>query len=164
MDQTRSSIYIDLSKYFARGLHEGFLGILPEISLIRLIRDPITNMRSFLNRDKFFFLDNNRPESKSNLLRLNSTDMEKGELYLWIWCELYLRFNQMLACSKVVKHVEIRTERLDETTYLEEALDILEVEHNSIEKRDHTNTNASKGFCKTKVFVHIHEILKEGIL
>ena len=108
-------------------------------------------MRSFLNRKKYFFLDNNRPESGSNLLRLESNDMQKGELYLWIWCELYLRFNQMLACSKVVKHVEIRTERLDETTYLEEALNILEVEHNSIEKRDHTNTNASKGFGKTKV-------------
>ena len=151
MDQTRSSIYIDLSKYFARGLHEGFLGILPEVSLIRLLRDPITNMRSFLNRNKNFFLDNNPPESKSNLLRLHSTDMEKGELYLWIWCELYLRFNQMAASDKVVKHVEIRTERLDDNTYLEDAFNQLEIEHSTIEKNQHLNTNVSKGYGETKV-------------
>ena len=151
MDNTRSTLYVDLSKYFARGLHLGFLGILPELSLIRLLRDPVTNMRSFLNRNKNFFLDNNRPESRTNLLRLESTDMNKGELYLWIWCELYLRFNQMVACDKVVKHIEIRTERLDDTAYLENAFDKLEVEHNTIEKREHANTNASKGYGETKV-------------
>jgi len=151
MDKTDSNLYVDVSKFFARGLHKGFLEILPEISLILLVRDPITNMRSFLNRKKNFYLDNNRPESGSNLLRLDSTDMEKGELYLWIWCELYLRFNQMVNSKKVARHIEIRTERLDENSYLEDALDKLEVEHSTIEKHSHLNMNVSKGFGETKV-------------
>ena len=54
MDKTGSNLYVDISKFFARGLHQGFLGILPELSLILLVRDPITNMRSFLNRNKNF--------------------------------------------------------------------------------------------------------------
>jgi hypothetical protein len=149
--QTSSSLYVDVSKFFARGLHQGFIAILPKLSLIRLLRDPVANMRSFLNRDKNFFLDNNSPESFSNMLRLDSNNMEKGELYLWIWCELYLRFNQMVKSSKVVKHIDIRTERLDDTSYLDKVLDSLEVDHRPIEKGVHLNTNACKGFGETKV-------------
>jgi len=149
--QTESSIYIDVSKFFARGLHVGFLSNLAEVSLIRLLRDPISNMRSFLNRDKNFFLDNNRPESRSNLLRLNSDEMDKGELYLWIWCELYLRFEQMIKSNKVTLHVDIHTERLDDTTYMDEVLECLEVDHIPIEKQVHLNTNTCEGFGVTKV-------------
>jgi len=151
MVKTGSSLYFDVSKFFARGLHQGFIAILPKLSLIRLLRDPVANMRSFLNRDKDFFLDNNSPESFSNMLRLDSTNMEKGELYLWVWCELYLRFNQMITSSKVVKHIDIRSERLDDTSYLDKVLDCLEVEHIPIEKGVHLNTNASKGLVETKV-------------
>ena len=33
------SIYIDVSKYFARGLHVGFCNMLPQISIINLVRE-----------------------------------------------------------------------------------------------------------------------------
>jgi hypothetical protein len=150
MGKAGSSLYVDVSKFFARGLHRGFLEILPEISLIWLVRDPIANMRSCLNRNKDFFLDNSAPESESNLLRLDSTDMEKGELYLWIWCELYLRYEQMVACGKVARHVRIRTERLDDSAYMEETFERLGVEHSAIEKGPRLNTNASQGLGETR--------------
>jgi len=54
MKKNNQQIYIDVSKYFARGLHVGFQNILPKFSLIHLVRDPILNMRSFLNRNKNF--------------------------------------------------------------------------------------------------------------
>ena len=50
-----SSIYFDVSKYFARGLHKAFARACPGIGLVLLVRDPISNMRSFLNRNKHFF-------------------------------------------------------------------------------------------------------------
>ena len=48
----RNESYIDISKFFARGLHIGFLKNLHKVSIIYLVRDPISNMRSFLNRKK----------------------------------------------------------------------------------------------------------------
>ena len=53
------SIHVDVSKYFARGLHVGFCNILPQISIINLVRDPLTNMKSFINRQKKFILGKN---------------------------------------------------------------------------------------------------------
>ena len=50
-----SSIYFDVSKYFARGLHKAFARACPGIGLVLLVRDPISNLRSFLNRNKHFF-------------------------------------------------------------------------------------------------------------
>ena len=57
----------------------------------------------------------------------------------------------MINSKKVARHIEIRTERLDENSYLEDALDKLEVEHSTIEKHSHLNMNVSKGFGETKV-------------
>ena len=59
-------IYVDVSKYFARGLHRALLRARPDAGLIRLVRDPLLNMRSFLNRDKNFDLDNNDPGNRNN--------------------------------------------------------------------------------------------------
>ena len=90
-----NNVYVDVSKYFARGLHMGFQKVLPTFSLIHLVRDPILNMRSFLNRNKNFYLDNNSPSVQSNLLRLDPKNMEKSDLYLWAWCEMALRYENM---------------------------------------------------------------------
>ena len=62
MRKNGDKIYVDVSKYFARGLHIGFQRVIPLFSLIHLVRDPILNMRSFLNRHKNFYLDNNSPD------------------------------------------------------------------------------------------------------
>ena len=40
----------------------------------------LLNMRSFLNRNKNFFLDNDSPNSENNLLKLNVSELSKGEL------------------------------------------------------------------------------------
>ena len=64
------AIYIDVSKFFARGLHRAFARAVGKFDLILLVRDPLKNMRSFLNRGKNFFLDNVSPDAPGNLLRL----------------------------------------------------------------------------------------------
>ncbi len=149
------SIHVDVSKYFARGLHRGFLRALdtaePGVALIRLVRDPILNMRSFLNRDKDFGLDNSPPEAAGNLLRLDSGDMEKGELYLWAWCEMYLRFDAMVEEFGIGRAVEIRTEHQHDPVRMVAALDALGLPHDDIAPGRVTNSNAAQGFGETRV-------------
>ena len=55
LKKTNSNIYFDVSKHFVRSLYLGFDNLLENYSVVLLIRDPVLNMRSFLNRKKFFF-------------------------------------------------------------------------------------------------------------
>ncbi len=147
----RAHIYIDVSKYFARGLHRGFASVLPSFALIRLVRDPILNMRSFLNRRKNFQLDNNMPDQPSNILRLDSADFEPGEFYLWAWCEMYLRFEQMVEEHNIARSVEIRTDDLSDSARIDAAFDKLGLAHSPVVTRPPANTNISQGLGGTKV-------------
>jgi hypothetical protein len=146
------SIYVDVSKYFARGLHVGFCNILPKISIINLVRDPLTNMKSFINRQKNFILDNNLPDVSSNILQLNSSNMQKEELYLWAWCEMYLRFQYLKKKSCVSGYTEILTEKLNDNDYLTESLGLIDLQYNPDCHTKHSyNTNSSRGYAATSV-------------
>jgi len=151
MAKLNASIYFDVSKYFARGLHVGFARNLPQYSLVLLVRDPILNMRSFLNRDKNFYLDNTRPDAPRNALRLEAIRLNKGELYLWAWCEMYLRYLQMAADDKVEAATIIHTSLLEDKDYMSAALDKISLPHGRLVTSAPRNTNASLGFKATEV-------------
>ncbi len=155
MARADCSIHIDVSKYFARGLHRGFLRALgaaePGVGLIRLVRDPLLNMRSFLNRNKDFGLDNSPPGAARNLLRLESADLEKGELYLWAWCEMYLRYDDLVEAFDLSPTCEIRTEHQSDPARMAAALEALGLPHDDIAPGLVVNSNATQGFGKTRV-------------
>jgi hypothetical protein len=156
------SIYIDISKFFARGLHVGFLNNLvgKDIGLIRLVRDPLLNMRSFLNRNKRFSLDNNMPDANSNILKLDSRSMELGELYLWAWCEMYLRFDYLVKNEAISKAVEIRTEHLNDVVMMNKHLQRLGLEYEIKETIEAKNTNVQQGRPETIVSRHDVKLLE----
>ena len=151
LQQHDARIYVDVSKFFARGLHVGFARAIPEMGLIRLVRDPLMNMRSFLNRNKNFYLDNSVPDASSNILQLDSSEMEKGELYLWAWCEMYLRFDRLIEDLGTDRAVEIRTEDLNDATKINVAFDKLGLEHSPVEVGVRLNRNVAKGLADTQV-------------
>jgi hypothetical protein len=150
MVQSGNNIYFDVSKFYARGLHVGFDRILDSYSLVLLVRDPVKNMRSFLNRNKNFFLDNNQPDSASNILRMDTASLAKGELYLWAWCELYLRFLEMANRTEVDKSIILRTSNLENADCMAKSLDELELGHGPVVTTSPRNTNKSLGFEATK--------------
>jgi len=145
-----TSVYFDVSKYFARGLHVGFLRALPRFSVVLLVRDPILNMRSFLNRNKDFSLDNTRPDGPRNKLKLDPGDMSKGEHYLWAWCEIYLRFLDLARAPQVDKALIIRTSDLENDERMNQILDELGLSHSPVIVEPARNTNVSQGFSATE--------------
>lgn len=151
MDRKGASIHFDVSKYFARGLHEAFVRACPDLGLILLVRDPILNMRSFLNRDKSFTLDNNMPDAKSNLLQLSCGDFEKGELYLWAWCEMYLRYLSLIEKFNIQVSAIIRTEDLNDADKMNAHFDKLGLRHEPVEPIKVYNTNVEQGKGETIV-------------
>jgi hypothetical protein len=152
LDSENKSIYIDVSKHFAKGLHIGFCNVLPEISIINLVRDPLMNMKSFINRQKNFILDNNIPDSSSNILQLRSLDMTQEEFYLWAWCEIYLRFQYLKKKMCVSGYTEIFTEKLNNGDYLAESLGLIDLQYNlGNHTNQNINTNTGKGYDSTCV-------------
>jgi hypothetical protein len=149
---TSDFIYIDVSKYFARGLHLGFQEFLPKFSLIHLVRDPILNMKSFLNRNKDFYLDNNQPNANCNKLIMNQKHMDKCDLYLWAWFEMTLRYESMKKLDCVEFAEEIRTDQLNNSSYIDLCLDNLGLSHDKVEMNTvRLNTNINSGYDKTIV-------------
>lgn len=149
--RSNADIYIDVSKHFTRGLHEHIARVRPGMALIRLVRDPIRNMRSFLNRGKNFYLDNNRPDAAANCLRLDSAPLSQGELYLWAWSEVYLRAQKLadeLGCAPLV---EIRTEELEDVGKMTEHLAALDLRHTPLTIGGPKNDNIAQGFGATVV-------------
>ncbi len=151
MTAKKASIYFDVSKYFARGLHVGFATNLARFSVVLLVRDPILNMRSFLNREKNFYLDNSRPDAPRNTLRMAADNMQKGELYLWAWCEMYLRFLKMAADDQVDAATIIPTSRLEDKDFMTSALGQISLAHEPLVTSVARNTNASLGFRSTQM-------------
>ena len=146
-----SHVYIDVSKYFARGLHLGFIEKLSRFSLIHLVRDPVLNMRSFLNRNKNFYLDNNDPSDESNILVMDSMGMSKPELYLWSWFEMALRYENMKNMECVDKFIEIETQKLNNPSYINNKLDAIGLDHSLVQDdKIIMNTNMENGYTKTK--------------
>lgn len=142
-------IYFDISKFFARGLYVGFAKALDEYALVNLVRDPIENMRSYLNRNKTFTLDNNLPDASGNILRMKSSGMEKGELYLWSWFEMNLRFDELRQSPKVTHSVEIRTTDLNDASRMNTAFAVLALDHSPVIPQPPHNTNRERGLALT---------------
>ncbi len=145
----QATVYVDVSKYFARGLHVGFLKLVPRFSLILLVRDPILNMRSFLNRKKNFFLDNNRPDAERNLLRLPRENLSPGELYLWGWFEQYLRGLEIAEAKNVDRFVTIRNTDINDNTIMTNHMRELGLEHGRLSTVERKNSNFRQNFGHT---------------
>ncbi|MBM3584952.1 MAG: hypothetical protein FJX36_11180 [Alphaproteobacteria bacterium] len=145
------SIYVDVSKYYARGLHAGFSRVVPRFGLAILLRDPVANMRSFLNRGKDFFKDNARPDAPRNCLRMTDPDLAKGELYLWAWCEMYLRYLQLRHSGQVTHVAEIPTRDLDNAGRMAEHFRALDLPHRPLVRVPVRNTNLEAGRGATAV-------------
>jgi hypothetical protein len=151
MKRCGAEICVDVSKYFARGMHRAIARARPDIGLIRLVRDPILNMRSFLARNKNFHLDNVSPDCGYNEFRLDPEEMNPSELYLWAWCEMYLRYDRLREEFELAPAVEIRTDDLNDPNALAIKFSALGLPFGAIEAAPPRNTNASQGRGETIV-------------
>ncbi|MGD9537702.1 MAG: hypothetical protein AB7P52_08660 [Alphaproteobacteria bacterium] len=143
--------YIDVNSHFVRGLCWGFARALPRLSLIRLLRDPLLVMRSYLNRRKSFAKEYAPPDAPHNLLRLDPANLAPGELYLWAWCESYLRFERLAALPAVEAAVELRTDALNDAAAMDRFMDGLGLAHAPARPLARHNTNLDQGYGETRV-------------
>jgi hypothetical protein len=151
MEKPGSEVFFDISKAISRGMHTVLDQFIPSYSVLFIVRDPIRNMRSFLNRGKNFLLDNNLPDDNCNELVMNSTNFHKGEFYLWMWCELHLRYQRILSSPNVAKTAILRTENMNNVESMKIVLDSLDLPYGKLSIELPTNTNIRSGYSPTLV-------------
>ena len=144
-----SSVYFDVSKFYARGLYLGFNSLLKNYSIVFLVRDPLLNMKSFLNRNKNFLLDNSLPQMSCNELIMNHKNFSQGEYYLWSWSEIYMRYLKISNSKKVIKNIKFYTEDLESTKKLASLFNKLNIHFDNITDIKKVNTNNSIGIADT---------------
>jgi hypothetical protein len=145
---TGKSVFFDISKYFIRGMHYQLAALAGRPSIVFLVRDPVLNMRSFLNRGKDFRLDNNSPADRANVLRMPA-DMDPPSLYLWAWTEGYLRGLRLVAERGLDAPVVIRTPDLGDARVMAVHLAALGLPCARVQTRPAINTNRSQGHAAT---------------
>ena len=151
-------VYIDVSKHFLHGLHTETVKLLIQsnelerpIQTIRLVRDPVGNMRSYLNRKKTYTMDYGRTDGPNNELILPQETLSKGALYLHAWCETYLRGERLVREFGLPAPIEIATGALSHPDKVEELLTQLDVPHNPVPAMGPKNTNIGSGYGQTAV-------------
>ncbi len=144
-----ADVFFDISKYFVRGLHFCMPEFTPDFRLVFLVRDPILNMRSFVNRGKDFFLDNNQPSSSTNALPMKD-ELEIEHLYFWAWTEGYLR-GLDLAEKQGIEPLVIRTADLDQRQIMVGHFEKLGLPTQGLSVAPALNTNVQAGHRPTQI-------------
>lgn len=145
----KAEVFFDISKYFIRGMHRQLVALTDKPKIVLLIRDPILNMRSFVNRGKNFRLDNNSPADAANELPMPA-DMPAEGLYFWAWAEGYLRGLRLAEEFGLEAPRRIFTRDLEDAEAMTAHFRALEIGFKTIETRKAINTNLSQGHGRTQ--------------
>lgn len=145
-----NEIFFDISKYFIRGLHRPLIELAGPSPIVFLVRDPILNMRSFVNRRKDFFLDNNPPSDRVNCLPMDGT-LSPEDLYFWSWAEGYLRGIRLIDEMGLAPPRVIWTQDLTDAGVMTDHFAALGIPFDRVEPIAAINTNEQQGHGKTAV-------------
>ncbi len=151
MSNQGCDICFEVNKHFLHGLHVGMESVIrPNHQVVHLVRDPLLNMRSYLNRNKNFYLDNGAPDCEFNEIKLDPSLLTKGQHYLHAWCECYLRANRFAEKHKINKHT-LLTQDLTDMKKMNIFFKKLCLPHEIIKPVEKTNTNQEQGFGETQL-------------
>ena len=145
--------YVEISKFFIRSYGEATIKKVPNLKLIKLSRNPITNARSFTNRNKNYALDGIFPHFHKSLLKMDVSKMSLFQLYLWQWAEIELRYLRLLEIYHPLTHYELSSESIDDPNELKRLFQHfqLNIKNIPITPLTRENTNVENGFQETMI-------------
>lgn len=144
--------YFEASKFFIRSYCDAVFEQRPDLGVLLLRRDPISNARSFCNRRKDYRLDGLMPDFRKACLPMDTNSLSKFQLYLWQWVEIELRYQRFLDDHAISRHYEFDTDDLNNPIRIEALLDHFSIRlKKSVHSLEPRNTNVSKGQPETAV-------------
>jgi len=146
--------YFELSKFFIRTYFEATYSLRSDIGLLFLHRDPLYNAKSYVNRRKNFFLDNQSPVGENVLISMKPDLLSKFQLYLWSWCEVEMRFRRFVRQNKIKRYFELSSvDLLDHKKFFSmlDFFSITHIEHSEFVSVSPINTNEQDGYGQTEI-------------
>ena len=142
----KADTYIELSKFFIRSYCDETFKQLPEMGVLLLRRNPITNARSFSNRSKDFALDGVMPYFKKTCFPIDVNMLSTFQLYLWQWVEIELRYQRFVEQTNIKKHKIFFTEDLNDPEKVRKLFKYFDIQEiKPIVPLKPVNTNISQG-------------------
>ena len=153
-ERSNTKSYFELSKFFIRTYFEATYNLRSDIGILFLHRDPLYNAKSYVNRRKNFYLDNQSPIGDNVLISMNPDFLSKFQLYLWSWCEVELRFRRFIHNNNITRYFELSSDDLFDHKIFFSMLDFFSVthlEHSEFVNVSPINTNEQAGYGQTKI-------------
>jgi len=144
--------YIESSQFFLRTYCYEVHRLIPDLGVIKLLRDPLETARSSANRKKRVFHSSLPPDRPSNVFRLTDwRDLTDFQLYAHLWIETELRWEAFLEATGLERHVVIETRHLSEPQRVAAVFAKFGIEHKPIVGLRATNTNTEARLPATAV-------------
>ena len=144
--------YLESSQFFLRTYCYEVHRLIPDIGVIKLLRDPLETARSSANRNKRVFHNSLPPDRPSNVFCLTDwRDLTDFQLYAHLWIETELRWEAFLEATGLERHVLVETRHLSEPQRVAAVFAKLGIEHKPIVGLRATNTNAEAHLPQTAV-------------
>ena len=153
-ERSNKKTYIELSKFFIRSYFEATFSLRSDIGILFLHRDPLYNAKSYVNRHKNFFLDNQSPIGENVIISINPDRLSKFQLYLWSWCEVEIRFRRFVRKNNIKKCFELSSVDLFDHKIFFSMLDFFSITHlghSEFLNVPPINTNEQAGYGLTKI-------------
>ena len=153
-DRLNKKHYFELSKFFIRTYFEATYSLRSDIGILFLHRDPLYNAKSYVNRRKNFFLDNQSPITQNVLISINPDLLSKFQIYLWSWCEVEIRFRRFVRQNKIKRCFELSSVDLLDPKIFFSMLDffsITHLQHSDFVNVSPENSNEQASYGQTKI-------------
>ena len=138
--------YLEAGPYFLRTYGHQVFERVPDLGIIKLTRDPLTNAKSFVNRQKDPWKTSLPPDRNGNILRL--TDWQKlseFQLYLHLWFETELKFADFVERHAVKKVFKLKTPDLSDPNRISAMFHYFGIDHRPLKDLRPSNTAQEHG-------------------
>ncbi len=144
--------YLEAGPYFLRTYGNYLYERIPDLRLVKLTRDPLTNAKSFVNRQKNPWTTSLPPDRHGNILRLNDWQrLTEFQLYLHLWFETELKFADFMDRHPNVPVFHLSTAELSDSERLSALFRFFGIEHRPLGDLRPSNTAGEHGKVATKI-------------
>ncbi|MBM3516707.1 MAG: hypothetical protein FJX56_02240 [Alphaproteobacteria bacterium] len=143
--------YVESSQFFLRTFCYEMHSLVPDLGVIKLVRDPVETARSLANRNKSLDLNSLPAHHPGNLFRIpESQILTAFEFYAHLWLETELRWHAFRERTGLTRVVVLQTSDISDPAKLGAMFAFFGIAHDPIEGLMPANTNVGRKLPPTR--------------
>ena len=144
--------YLEAGPYFLRTYGDYLYERLPALRLVKLTRDPLSNAKSFVNRQKDPWFTSLPPDRNGNILQIKDWQkLSEFPIYLHLWFETELKFAQFMERHPNVPVFRLATKELSDPDRIAAMFRFFGIDHRPLAELRPSNTAGEHGKVATAI-------------